>query len=261
MTGRLAGQTVLVTGAGRGLGRAVAVGLASEGAAVWVCARSEPELQTTAELIRAQGGAVEVRRVDLADDGACADLVASILATAGRVDVLVNNAAVLDLLPLEEIGPDRWGLTLGVNLTAPFLLSQGLLPGMRTRGGSIVNVSSRAGVLGFANEAAYCAAKFGLEGLTRAMAIELKGAPVSINTVTPGLKIKPTSVTDAQAVQRPARERDAWNEPARLVPAFVWLARLRGEVSGHRFDAHALSRRLAREGFELSPERAGEVAE
>ncbi len=261
MSGRLSGEIVVVTGAGRGLGRAVALGLAREGAAVWICARTEPELDTTAASIRAEGGVVEVRSVDLADTRACADFVSDVLGAAGRVDVLVNNAAVLDLLPVERLDRERWDRTLAVNLTAPFVLSQGVLPGMRTRGGSIVNVSSRAGVSGFADEAAYCASKFGLEGLSRALAVELAETDVSVNTITPGLKIKPTSVTDVQVAQRAPAERDVWNDPARLVPAFVWLSRLRGEVSGRRFDAHALSRALDAEGFALSPERAAQIAE
>lgn len=261
MSGKLSRQIIVVTGAGRGLGRAIALGMAREGATVWICARTKPELEETASRIRKEGGAVEVRTVDLVDAGACSDFISNVLIVAGRVDVLVNNAAILDLLPIDQLDQKLWEQTLAVNLTAPFVLSKSVLPSMLTTGGSIINVSSRAGAAGFANEAAYCSSKFGLEGLTRALAVELSECGVSVNTITPGLKIKPTSITDIQAAERSSDEQKFWNDPAQLVPAFVWLSCLRGEVSGQRFDAHVLSRALRAEGFDISPDRAIQLAE
>ncbi len=188
MKSAFTGQHAVVTGAGRGLGRAIAIGLASEGACVTICARTESELQKTLEQIRSTGGQVESFALDLADERACQELIADVRARAQRIDVLVNNAATLRLTPIEDLSFQEWRQTLDVNLNAPFLLIRGFLADMKERGGSIINVSSRAGVLGFKDESAYCSSKFAMEGLTRALAVELSGSPVSINTVTPGLR-------------------------------------------------------------------------
>jgi NAD(P)-dependent dehydrogenase (short-subunit alcohol dehydrogenase family) len=250
-----------VTGAGRGLGRAIAKALAREGAALDLCDRTEEELERTGSEV---GGDADVtlHRLDLAEREKVRALVESVLARRGRIDVLVNNAAVFPSTPLEAITDSEWQRTLAVNLTAPFLLIRGLLPSMRERGGSIVNVSSRAGVLGFAREASYCASKFGLEGLTRALAAELEGerVSVSVNTVTPGLHIKPTMMTDAEEAHVPPGER-TWKDAEALGPAFVFLAASRGRPTGMRFDAFRLSQAIESEGFALSRGRIEELAE
>lgn len=259
LTVDLRGQTALVTGAGRGLGRAVAMGLARAGAAVWISARTQSELETTADQIAAAGGVVTVRRTDLADANDCAALAGEIISAAGAIDVLVNNAAVLQFLTIGELSLETWAQTMAINLTAPFLLTRAVLPGMRRRGGSIINVSSRAGVMPFARESAYCASKFGLEGLTRSVAEELHGLPISINTVTPGLRIKPTSITD-QDVAGGVAGAETWNDPALIVPAFLYLAARRGDVTGQRFDAQRLTSALASPAA-LTPERVLELTE
>lgn len=259
--GRLTGQHAVVTGAGRGLGRAIALGLASEGASLTICARTESELQKTAENIRESGGQVTSFSVDLADHRACQELIADIREHHRQVDVLINNAGVLHLTPFEHLTFQEWNETLDINLNAPFLLIRGFLPEMKEIGGSIINVSSRAGALGFKDESAYCTSKFGMEGLTRALAVELSGWPVSINTVTPGLKIKPTSMSERTFEQLSDEERKAWNDPSEIVPAFTYLAERRGEVSGYRFDAQVLTKAILNEGLYMDPDRAIELAE
>ena len=260
MTGRLFGQTVVITGAGRGLGRAAAVGMAQEGAKLWICARTDSELAETANQIKVLGGEVEVRKLDLAKWDACLNFAGEVLASR-NVDVLVNNAAILRLNPIDRISRDEWSQTMAVNLSAPFLLIQKFLTGMRHHGGSVINVSSRAGVLGFSDEATYCTSKFGLEGLTRALAKEVEGQRISINTLTPGLRIKPTSLTEKEYENLPLEKREKWNDPKEIVPAFIFLAGLRGEVGGLRFDAQTLSQALATEGFDLTSRRIKEIAE
>ena len=199
--------------------------------------------------------------MDLADARACQELIADIRERAQRIDILVNNAATLRLTPIEDLGFQEWSQTLDVNLNAPFLLIRGFLADMRERGGSIINVSSRAGALGFKDESAYCTSKFAMEGLTRALAVELSGSPVSVNTVTPGLKIKPTSMSEEAFERLSEQEKKAWNDPVEIVPAFLYLAGLRGEVSGRRFDAQVLSEELRKKGLDLDPARAAELAE
>lgn len=260
MAGRMAGQTVVVTGAGRGLGRAVAVGMAQAGAKLWICARTDSELSETANQIKSLGGEVEVRNLDMTQWEACENFADEILDSC-QVNVLVNNAAILQLKPIASISKHDWSQTLALNLSAAFLLMQKFLPGMSEQGGSVINVSSRAGVLGFSNEAAYCTTKFGLEGLTQALAIEFEGKRISINTLTPGLRIKPTSMTEKEYENLSPDKREQWNDPKAIVPAFIFLACLRGEVGGLRFDAQRLSQVLTVEGFNLSLQRILEIAE
>lgn len=154
-----------------------------------------------------------------------------------------------------------WDRTIAVNLTAPFLLLRAVGPRLAARGGSIVNVSSRAGVMGFADETAYCATKFGVEGLTRAAAIEWRGRPVSINTVTPGARIKPTGISATEFATWPADRRAGYVDPVALGPALVLLATLRGAPSGCRFDLWRLSEAIARDGFAATAARLLDLAE
>ena len=257
----LAGAEAVITGAARGLGRAMAVALASEGARVSLCDRSEQELDATVSLIERNGGSVCAARVDLGDTVACDDFVNLVTAEVRRLHVLVNNAAVWPLASVERQSVDDWSETLAVNLTAPFILTRGLLPSLRREGGSVINVSSRAGIMAFEKEAAYCASKFGLEALTKCLALELVGSRVSVNTITPGLCIKPTSLTDAQEAALPASERARWSAPDAIMPAVLLLARLRGEVSGLRFDALRLAEALLSEEPGPTMARLGELAE
>ena len=113
----------------------------------------------------------------------------------------------------------------------------------------------------FADETAYCAAKFGLEGLTRAAALEWRGRPVSVNTVTPGTRIKPTGVTAAAFATWPDERRTAYVDPEALGPAFVLLATLRGQPSGCRFDVWRLCEAIARDGHDVTAARLLELAE
>lgn len=233
---RLQGVTAIVTGAARGLGRSVAEGFARRGAAVHACDRIP---------IREMEG-VERYEVDLSDRGAAVGFVREVIATAPGVQVLVNNAAVLPITPMESITEEEWDRTFAVNLTAPFLLCREILPTLRANGGSIINVSSRAGVLGMEHEVTYCATKFGIEGLTRALATEA-GANVSVNTITPGMRIKPTNMTDEEDAAVPP-EKKAWRDAEAIVPAFTLLALARGNPTGRRFEADKLSEELKRTG-------------
>ena len=124
-----------------------------------------------------------------------------------------------------------------------------------------MKISSRAGVEGFARQTAYCASKFGIEAFTRCLALELAGSRISVNAVTPGIYLKPTSLTRRQAGAADEATRARWEDPVKLGPAFVFLAGLRGEVSGCRFDAHVLTQALERWGTEGVVGRVDEVAE
>lgn len=240
----------MVTGAARGWGRSIALGLAQAGAEVLACDISEDELHETTALAAAATGRLHPVVADLATPPGRSSIIERAL-EGGPVDVLINAAAVLIRKPAEQLDIGEWETTLSINLTAPFVLARAFLPAMRQRGGSIINVSSRAGVLGFADQAAYCASKFGVEGLTRSLAEELKGAPVSVNTITPGLRIKPTSLREDEAARSSARGE--WNDSALLNPAVQALAALRGEASGLRFDAQRLVEALLHRGGTIGP--------
>jgi NAD(P)-dependent dehydrogenase (short-subunit alcohol dehydrogenase family) len=184
-------RIALVTGAGRGIGRAIAVGLAAEGARIAVTARSLDELENLAREVKAGGGAALVVPGDLSDRSGPARIVRTVTETWGPIEILVNNAGVgssQNPKALVDFDDDFWDLTLMVNLTAPYLLTKLVLPSMMERGwGRIINISSIAGRIGSEHGAAYGASKHGLLGLTRSTAVE--GAPhgITANAVCPGV--------------------------------------------------------------------------
>ena len=255
------GVDALVTGAGRGLGRGIAAALAAAGARVWLAAEVAYELECTAERIRDAGGRVETCVADLSREDERDRLTRRITREAADLRVVVNNAGVLERQPLETLDREHWDRAMRVNLEAPVFLTRDLLPTLLRRGGSIVNVSSRAGIEAFPAQIAYCASKFGIEAFTRCLALELAGSSVSVNAVTPGIRLKPTSLTRREAEAADEATRARWEDPAKLGPAFVFLAGLRGEVSGCRFDARVLTQALKEWGTERVVRRAAEVAD
>ena len=181
-----AGRVAIVTGAARGLGRAAAARLAERGASVAVNVRGE---NRAAEVARAIGPGVLPLPHDIASAGAPAAIAAQTLDRFGRIDILINNAALPLTTRLEQISAEEWRQALEVNLTAPFLLIQAVLPAMkRQRYGRIVNISSTAGrMVSTLGGAHYTTSKTGLLGLTRAAAKELGPYGVTVNAVCPGM--------------------------------------------------------------------------
>jgi len=178
-------RVAVVTGAARGIGRRVALTLAGRGYAVAANDLDAPE-ETLEELKRAGAHTLSLPG-DVSDEGAVRGMVAAVMEEFGRVDVLVNNAGVSLISPAEETALSDWRRLLEVNLTGPFLMSREFGKVMlRQNSGSIVNVSSVAGLLGVADRAAYNASKHGLVGLTRTLAAEWGGRGVRVNAVCPG---------------------------------------------------------------------------
>ncbi len=184
----LKGQVSIVTGGGRGIGRAIARRFAAEGAAVLVSARSTKEIDAVAGEIRASGGRAAAVTADVAREDDCARIVQAAQQQFGRIDILVNNAGIFGpVKPAEEITPAEWDEALDINLRAAFLLSRLVLPGMYARGsGVILNISSLAAKAAFAWEAPYAASKAGLLGLTRCLAAEGARKGVRVNALCPG---------------------------------------------------------------------------
>jgi NAD(P)-dependent dehydrogenase (short-subunit alcohol dehydrogenase family) len=189
VTGRLAGERALVTGSTAGIGRAIARAFAHEGAAVVVSGRSEERGNAAVGEIRAEGGVAEFVAVDLRDEGACTALVFETARVLGGLTVLVNNAAGGDAPdgPVAEISTEAWEAILRVDLTAPMWCARAAIAHMRAEGrGSIVNISSRQGERASPGLSAYVAAKAGLNGLTRAIAVEEAAHGIRCNTISPG---------------------------------------------------------------------------
>jgi NAD(P)-dependent dehydrogenase (short-subunit alcohol dehydrogenase family) len=184
---RLAGQVGIVTGASSGLGKATAVALAQAGADVVLLARSKADLEHVADRVEAAGRRALPLPVDLAREDHILSAVEQSLARFGRIDALVNAAGTDVPGPVVDLPVEAWDRVLGVNLRAPFLLARAVFPHMRQAGrGTIVNISSVAGKRGWANAAAYCASKFGLAGLTQALAAEGKPHGIRACIVYPG---------------------------------------------------------------------------
>ncbi len=180
-------HVALVTGASSGLGRATALALAQAGADVGLIGRSKPELDQVADEITAIGRRVLTMPLDLADESGIPVAISQFLDRFGRADILVNAAGTDVPGSVEELQPGDWDHVLDVNLRAPFLLAKAVFPHMREAGhGTIVNVSSVAGKRGWANASAYCASKFGLTGLTQAIAAEGKPHGIRACILYPG---------------------------------------------------------------------------
>jgi 3-oxoacyl-[acyl-carrier protein] reductase len=185
--GGLRGRTALVTGASSGLGRATAIALSAAGADVALVARSAEELESASEEASAADGRTLALPLDLAGEDDATTAVRQTVEAFGGIDVLVNAAGTDAPGPVEELSVEGWDRTLSVNLRAPFLLSKAAFPRMREAGGgTIVNVSSVAGKKGWANASAYCASKFGLTGLTQALADEGREHGIRAIVLYPG---------------------------------------------------------------------------
>ena len=216
-------STVLVTGAGQGIGRVLAHDLAGRGWRVVVADLAGDRAATVVEEIAAKGGLAEAVTVDVADADSCRAVAAEVEARHGALDGLVNNAALFSTLtmkPFWEIPDDEWDRVLRVNLTGLWLITRALLPALRQApAASIVNISASAVWIGRPNYAHYVASKAGGIGLTYVMARELGELGIRVNAVTPGsvateiprhtvTAAQRQSMTDAQCVRRPATPED-----------------------------------------------------
>jgi NAD(P)-dependent dehydrogenase (short-subunit alcohol dehydrogenase family) len=184
----LTGQVALVTGGGRGIGRAVAASLAQAGAAVGVVARSAEQLAETVAGIAAVGGRALAYPADVTDRAAAEAAVAEVERRLGSIDLLVNNAGVGGPVgPLADCDPEEWWRCVTVNLRGPLLCSRAVLPGMLARRrGRIVNVASGAGTRAIPHVSAYVTSKAALIRLTETLAAEVKGLGVSVFAIQPG---------------------------------------------------------------------------
>jgi len=186
--GELAGRVALVTGGARNIGRAVACALAAGGAAVMVNARtSRAEAEATADMIRSAGGRAALHFADVTDAGAVAAMVEATLGEFGRLDMLVNNAAIRAETPFAEMRFEEWRRVLATVLDGAFLCTQACLAHLaRTGEGAVVNIGGMTAHQGAQGRAHVVAAKAGLAGMTRALALDLAPLAITVNCVVPG---------------------------------------------------------------------------
>ena len=180
----LKGRVAIVTGGGSGIGRGIALGLAEKGVRVAVCGRRAELLEQTVAQIRERGGSAMSMPADVTDRSEVERFVASVVNEWGQIDILVNNAGVSGRTPIDDPDDTRWLNILDVNLTGSYLCSKVVLPHMKEPG-RIVNMSSVLGRFGVPGYAAYCTAKHGIIGFTKALALEVAGRGITVNAICP----------------------------------------------------------------------------
>jgi 3-oxoacyl-[acyl-carrier protein] reductase len=183
---QIRGASALVTGAGRGIGRAIALALGREGAAVTLVARTSAQIESAAAEIVAGGGRAHAFAADLTQPIAGSAAVEAAVAAHGRLQILVNNAGVGGYSPLAETSDADWDRIFGTNLTAVFRTTRAALPHLMAGGGHVFMISSLAGQNAIANMSAYCASKAALDQLAACLMLEVRQAGVKVTTLAPG---------------------------------------------------------------------------
>ena len=259
---RLGGKVILVTGSGRGFGRGMAYSYALEGAKVIAVARTSRELETLKKAVESKGGECTISATDLSKFEEVTKLKDFVEKRYGRLDVLVNNAATSPWKLFEDTTIEEWDKTISVNLRAPFALSKLFLPMMKKQGrGSIINVTSASAQIGFIAEIGYCPSKFGLEGLTQCLAMELHPYNIAVNSLNvaapEGKRLKPTELTLDEASKMPEELRVLYADDESMANAFseAWsflaLQDTHG-VTGQRLGTKQLAEYLKANGWEAA---------
>lgn len=229
--GPVADQTIVITGAAQGLGAAIARHLARLGAHLILMDRDAGGLGETAKACPGARTAV----VDLSNAAETARAVEDVLDRP--VDTLIHNAAILRMEAVDAVSLETFQATLNVGIQAGFQLTRAVWPAMKERGGTLVFVSSRSGIEGFADETAYCAAKHALEGFSKCVALEGEEHGIMSVTVTPGMFMH----TPMSETTYPPELREKWVDPSLLAPAFSFLATRPMHLSGQRLSAWELA--------------------
>lgn len=228
-------KVALITGASRGLGRALALRFADEGAHLAICARKENEILEVAEQVKTRGRQVIAMSADIGRKADVEQLVSETIKKFGRIDMLVNNAGILGpRVELLQYPDDAWEEVLRINLTGTFLITQAVARHMVERGqGSIINISSGVGVEGRARWGAYSVSKFGVEALTQIWASELRQHNVRVNIVNPG-----SVATQMRREAYPEEDQSRLPKPEEVLDVFVYLASDESQgITGQRFEA------------------------
>jgi len=187
MSGKLAGRVAVITGASKGLGQAMAVALAAEGAAIALVSRDRGKLDAVAAQIRTGGGEAETFPADVTSEEQVRAVEHAILARWGKVNILINNAGVNVRKPTVDFTLDDWRLVMDTNVTAAFLMCRSFIPAMKGQGyGRILNLTSIMSHVSLAGRIAYSSSKTALLGMTRSLALELAADGITVNGISPG---------------------------------------------------------------------------
>lgn len=216
----LEGKAAFITGAGRGIGRAIAEAFAAQGCSIAAAARTRTEVEAVATGIRDDGGKAVALECDVTVPDQVQAAVNEAHDSFGAIDILVNNAGVALFKPFHEQSADDWQRTLDVNLNGAFYCTQAVLPGMMHRGsGRIINISSVAGVKPINKQSAYCASKHALNAMSKVLAMELREYGIAVHAICPG------GVTTQLADEAmPERDKSDWMTPEDIAHACLFLA-------------------------------------
>src|ERR687885_1741000 len=234
----LRGKVVMITGASRGLGRALTLACAEEGANLVITSRSAESFEPVAKEAEGKGAEVLALPADISRGTHVERLVDAAIERFGRIEVLINNAGLLGpRVPIEEYPEDEWRKVLEANLTGPFLLTKAVIPYM-PEGGSIINITSGVSIEGRPHWGAYSVSKFGLEGLTQILAAELEEHGIRANSVDPG-----SMRTEMRAAAYPDEDPMTLITPEENTAVFLYLASDESkDVTGKRFKAQEFQR-------------------
>ncbi len=242
MSRRFTDKGVVITGAGRGLGAALAKAFSIEGARVFLCARTDEEVRNVAESIMAEGGRAGWTTLDVSEPDAARSLALMATSELGRVDIVVNNAGILGpKQPLLEVTPGQWNDVLRINLTGPFLVTRAFLPSMlQMGGGTAVFVSSGVGRKARATWGPYSVSKFGIEGLSQTFAEEIGPQGLASVAINPG-----ATRTRMRAAAYPDEDPTTLPPAETIAEAFLRVcAKSQEEINGQSFDARELVKDL-----------------
>jgi NAD(P)-dependent dehydrogenase (short-subunit alcohol dehydrogenase family) len=243
---QLDGKIALVTGAGRGIGKALALGFAKAGAHVVVVSRTQTEIEATAREAQAMGSQSLAIKADISQTHDVRKMAELVDSRFGRLDVLVNNAALRMnqlgkrdsyYIPFANLSLDDWDSAMNVNLRGPFLCIKECLPLMQCSGaGSIINISAGGGKKGMAGRVPYCASKFGLEALTQCLALEFQAYNIVVNSLSPG---KYSILTDPEKIDQLKENPNLiFLRPEMMIPPALFLASQNGRgVTGQHIEA------------------------
>ncbi len=217
---KLKSKVAIVTGGGRGIGRAIALLFAREGARVVVTARSTDQIESVVKEITDAGGEAIAMSVDVANEDEVIKMVEETVDKFGGIDILVNNAGIIEPGPIASVDSERWRRVIEVNLIGTFHCSKAVTPLLIERGwGRIINIASRSGKIGHPSLTAYCASKHGVVGLTKALAEELIPFGITVNSICPG-------IVETDMVPETVREKigDKMIKPSQIADLALYLS-------------------------------------